>query len=1071
MPRNKSYEQIVKSLLDLTRQTIPEADVKPGEVIRDLFIDLPSNEIAKLWNELNRVSERQAVVSATGSDLDRIAANYGLTRNTGTVATGVVVFTFNTVDVDLTIPRGTVVAGRNGIKFTTLSDIEIDSSRAAVYRANAIRLQSDLEIANITDQYAVEGSVEATSPGVAGRLGKYSIVSQAIPGVSNVTNTQAFSGGTSSESDSSFRSRILNSFAGNNIGTSTSYLNALLTNSNVVDAFSVEPGDPLMTRDGTDVVVDSDGNRIIVTAGTGGKVDLYIQGGSLETNTESFIYRDNSGKSDPTDPSNDYVLGQNGIDSNLSYAQKRRDYADTGVAPLQPVSQVLSISGTLSGPNFIEQFTDTDGKVKGNFKLTKDSGDFGGSPFGFDKIQFISKTIDLENELTTKGTFNGKDPLDYTDAQDIDSVTQNTLIYNEAPEIDSSDRSILKLKHDPILSVDKITNVTTGERYIISNTNLDGNLGDLNTTGRIQISGGTLPAASDILQANYTWRQEYDRYLDYDDIESDNILRNVEDSVDWGFSNRIKEEEQTVVYSVGDGYHVVVNHPVSRVIDVYTNTKETVAVSSATVTTSSTVSNVASIKSADGEELFNTKIGDGSFSGTVITLPTDTLATNGQNVDVTYNQTDIYSPDGYDVGSFSNNKIILTGFSTLGATVFVNYVGNVSSFLPTTSLSTLPASRSLNQFLVNGSLTGAQPVSDIFDGYGVSQGTLRFSPSYLKMNLAGVLNSGRLSVSGTSIQKIETTFTSLTDGLELDLGYLIRQELGLDSLPNTMFISSVSKLERVTLSNGVVSSVDHEYDLLNYKLLNNSLSNKAAVSDNSLLSTQFALSSTAENLTQNISTGSTYRVVMYVANSNQVERVTVSASGRQYTKYKYAYVDTISVDSGFANTSGTVEGTLSVGTSAQPDTSSQYFVSYSYSAPKEGERLTISYNTNALISDALALIEPVRPITADVLTKAASAKPVDVSVTVVVTSTFSGSTTNLTQTVQENISSFLSSSGLNSTIDESDVVNSIYSVNGIDRVEITKFIEEGGTGKKRSIYADRNEYITSGTIEVITGER
>ena len=41
-------------------------------------------------------------------------------------------------------------------------------------------------------------------------------------------------------------------------------------------------------------------------------------------------------------------------------------------------------------------------KEKGNFKLSKDTGDFGGSSFGFDKLKWISNEISLDNENITE---------------------------------------------------------------------------------------------------------------------------------------------------------------------------------------------------------------------------------------------------------------------------------------------------------------------------------------------------------------------------------------------------------------------------------------------------------------------------------------------------------------------------------------------------------------------------------------------------------------------------------------------------------------------------------------------
>src|ERR1019366_10262689 len=126
----------------------------------------------------------------------------------------------------------------------------------------------------ITDQYAVEVSVTATVAGSAGNISQYSLNTTSISGVSNVTNIFPFIGGYDKENDSIFRNRVLSIFSGSNIGTALGYKNLALSNSLVEDAIVIGPGDPLMTRDGTQVVKNSDGIPTIISEGSGGKVDI-----------------------------------------------------------------------------------------------------------------------------------------------------------------------------------------------------------------------------------------------------------------------------------------------------------------------------------------------------------------------------------------------------------------------------------------------------------------------------------------------------------------------------------------------------------------------------------------------------------------------------------------------------------------------------------------------------------------------------------------------------------------------------------------------------------------------------
>jgi hypothetical protein len=740
--------------------------------------------------------------------------------------------------------------------------------------------------------------------------------------------------------------------------------------------------------------------------------------------------------------------------------------------PFQPVDSIVSVSGSLSGPNFVESFVDEDGQTQGSYELLKDDGAFAGSAFGFDALHFISNQITLDRESASKGTFNGQDALDFTDARSISAVNQDVIISNENSTVDSSDRSIVTLHHTPVVTTTRVDNLTTGERYTVINQNVDG--GTANTTGRIQIGGGTLPTSSDILQVNYIWDYAFDENVDYDDLTKTSFVRTVQDSVDWGFANRVESEQETVLYSVQDGYHIIVDHPISRVVNANTWVEESVTNVGGKLTVANTILNIRSVTDVDGREVFNTFASNGSFSGKEITLPTDTLLANGEVGLVRYNVSDAFSVDGYDAGSFSGAVIRFTeGTVTAGDIVYADYVANIPTLLPTTALADLPVDGDLNNFIVNSNVVGNQPVSNKYTSGGAIVRNIRFSPSYLRMSLGGIAATGRLTIRGTSFTRVDSTFVVTRDGLELDLSQSIKDTLGVTNIPSTAYIGLVDKVEKVTVADGNVSSVDFEYDLLNYELLNVQYSNGTATSNSDLNRVSTQISATARNTEQSPQTGDYLRVTFYVVDTNAVENVTVSAAGTIFSRNKYVFVDRMVVSSGFVSLSGNIDGTLGIQSATQPVAGSSYFSSYGYTAPKDGERIVVTYNFNRLINDATLLVEDVRPVTADVLVKAAKVLAIDTSLLVVALPTFNQSNQTLSQNVQEVVTSFLSSQGLGTTVDSSDIINAVYAVEGVDRVTVTRFIrsDSGEDGVRRSITAGRDEFISSGVIEVTIEER
>lgn len=1074
MVRIRTVDELILNAIDFYKSSIPELDTKPGTVARDLLIDGPSEQLGRVYDELARVRAAQSLRLSLGSDLDKLANNFGAVRKQGSVASGTALYTFNEIEADIPISIGDTVVANNGSSFkvtqgTTVSPVNINQ-----YRATASKYRSELDFAGITDEYAVEVLVEATSTGVAGNISRYALNSSSTDGVSNVTNTSSFSGGTAAESDQAFRNRVLSIFSGANTGTALGYRNAVLADPQVLDAIVIEPGDPLMTRDGTVVYTAEDGTQTIVSEGTGGKVDIYVNGVRFQEILDSYIYRDNSNKNDPTDPSNDFVLGQIEGDEDKTVSRKRIENLEDGDLPDQPVNNIVEVSGSTSGPNFSQKQTDSLGRVTGNYELIRDDGAFGGSPWGFDRIHWIDDTIRDFTEEQTKGRFNGKDPLTYPDVTKIGASTQNISVVNENSTVSSSDRSSIQLAHQPVTAVTRVYNLTTGERYVVSSQNPDGS-GSINETGRITISGNTLPATSDILQVDYTWIFDFDDAIDFDNRLTSSNPRTVVDSVDWGFSNAVSRE-RSIVESTGSISTVTVTHPITTVIEVNTFAEElsTVQLISGRlgVVVSQTVQNVESVERTDDQaEVFNTNKNDGSFSGLTIFLPTDTIAEIGDSVNVVYNTQDTFTVNGV-TGSFDSNSISLPSNSTViaGTIVEVSYIADVKTLLPQTLLSSLPAVRNENGFTTTtSSYIGTQPTTNIFSGSEIIQ-NLRKAPSRLQMTISGQISAGTLTVSGTSFTKVaEAVFTVSNSGLTHDLSSVIKSELGIPSsgsIPSNVSITRVTSVDRVQATDSFeVLSVDNSYDMKGYQINDDSFDKENSVKNESLSNTQFTIPSTVDNIDNTPSIGDSLRVTFYIGTASDTENVSFSKSGTLSTQKRFALVDSIGISSGFSSATSQTS-TLTVNNLNQPSAGGRYSVSYDYTGPKSNERITIRYNKNSVIESGTLAVEDVRPISADVLVKSGIPIVIDVEFAIVVTEAFENSTTIVQQNVIDVLTSSLNSTEFGNIIDESDLISDCYQVDGVDRVRSIAFNREDEAGRVLSIESNKNEYTQAGTVTI-----
>lgn len=748
----RSVDEIILNLLDFFKLAQPDLDTKPGTVARDLFVEAPASVASLLYEEVGSIANTQSFRLSVGSDLDKLSKNFSIIRRQSSASSGSAILTFASINAPISINRGDIVIANNGLSFAVAAGLSVTPASANFYRSVAARFRDQLDSAGISDTLAVQVTVTATSPGAAGNIGTYSLNRTNILGVSNVTNINSFNGGTDQETDVAFRNRVLASFSGSSVGTALGYLNIAFSTQGVLDAAVIEPGNPLMVRDGTITSTAADGTKTILSEGSGGKVDVIVLGTNLIENTDSFIYRDKSNNNDASGIKNNVVLGQIAGDENKTVNRRRIDNIKNNILPIQPVENILQVTGSSSGSNFVQKTVDSLGRVSGNYELLKDTGVYGGSPFGFDTFHWISNYISLFSEDIIKGQFNGQDGVTFTDILEIPKIQQSLSISNEN-SIVAFDRSIIQLLHTPATNVTRVFNVNTGERYIVSNQNLD-QTGTFNTTGRIKISGSTLPSPSDQLQVDYNWIVNFDQYSDYDGLVNTNNPRTVTDSIDWGYSSTVRDEKIVFSRVSGNNYFLGnTSHPVDTVISVkkflevdgtvssvssgaFTNRLSVIINRLAEVTTS-----IDSITLKNSNfELFNTAQKNGSF--TVLTevvginvkyvaniiLPTDTVAKIGDKVTVIINGNNVFQL-GSVQGSSSDSQITipssLVNTDADNITLSATYITGVSDLFSSAVIN-LPASRAGNGFVLsnNNGFNNSNPANILRQEFQIIQNNL-----------------------------------------------------------------------------------------------------------------------------------------------------------------------------------------------------------------------------------------------------------------------------------------------------------------------------------------------------------
>lgn len=1083
----RSFSEIVSSMIERLRLTQPDLDTKPGTVSRDLFVDVQADQLSQLYNVLLEVAERQSLATTVGTDLDRLAANFGLSRNTGASASGIAVFTTSSIISDIQIPAGTILNSRSGAAFETIGSFTISTSDKGQLAATANRMRKSLNLAGLNSIYAIEVPIQALRPGTFGNVPPFQINSSNLGEALSVVNVVATFGGTNREVDSSFRARILSVFSGSNVGTSAGYKNAILTAEGVSDAIVVEPGNSLMLRDGTETIETNDGSQRIIDSGTGGKVDAYLLGRNIISNSESFIYTDLSGTGNAFDDRNNYILGQDGQDIERTSEERRYMAFKSGILPMQPVFSIASVIGSSSGLLYPESI-DASGVVSGNYRLEKDlNPETGGSPFGFDQISFISNKKDVEGEVLTKAESNSIELLRYSDVDSLSSVYQDIIINNERAHTSNYDNKIIQLAHYPVVRVSKIVNNTTGEVYTV-NPEDSSNIGDLNLDGRISITGKRMPVSTDILSADYTWRKLFDSDLDYDRGEANS------DAIDWTKNSRITAEAVNIEKNDQETERfVTVSREVSRVNSVFSLNIESAKVSMVNVNSSGSVigielskssdviKNIFSIKNSDGIEIYHTSSGDEHFSSRAIYLPSDSSAIIGETVEIKYNKVeffDILNGDGSSSGKTITlpSPDILTASNLLdkiedlfffNSNIFVNYVFTEEDVVSPTSLSQLPASGSVesNQLFSSGLLNieGSQPVILETSTGGEILGVIGGSPAHLSIEVDGIIRPGKIKVVGeiSTIISGKIGVGEDSSGLKLSLGSLISSRLEASQLPEDLFISKIYEAKLVD-SSGKIKGI---FDLLGGSLNNNVYAKDLFFRSEEIKNTQFLLPSTPKNSSMGMMPGDSIEI-KFMINKAGFNDIYFSSSDVIYTKDMFSRIESISVPSGFRASGGELVGTVSVKILSEPAAGEIYFADYSFVAPKEGERITVEYNVNSSILEATRAIELVRPITADVLIKEAFKIDVEVEGQIVINEDFSSESTRIIEDATSAIVNILSSEKMGTTVDYSDIISVATSIEGVDSLNISRFCLAGEVGRRAFIKALDNQYISPGIIQI-----
>jgi len=303
-----SRQQIVRDTTLSIWRSQPEIDVKPGSTTRDTFIDPFSTEAERIRFIADFVHNAQSFTTLlliddpgfTGDSIDvtqsayklalraafflednasvqalidnafdKLAANYGETRQGGRRARGEVTISLSErPSTTASFPIGQQCSG-GGVTFRFTSSAQITSAGAGSFFNPA------------TGRYSTRAFIQAESPGSEGNLGpgQVNVLINGPPVKATLTNTSRTFGGLDEETNRELATRVMRKLAAVDTGRYQGYVQTAVGVPGVSQVNVVDAGHPLMMRD-----------RNAAGEHVGGKVDVWLRGESMSTVTDNFAF-------------------------------------------------------------------------------------------------------------------------------------------------------------------------------------------------------------------------------------------------------------------------------------------------------------------------------------------------------------------------------------------------------------------------------------------------------------------------------------------------------------------------------------------------------------------------------------------------------------------------------------------------------------------------------------------------------------------------------------------------------------------------------------------------------------
>lgn len=235
----KTFDTIINEMASDVSGKLGQQDTRVGTVLREGFLAPVADQLEEAYARTDTVELNQSVSSAESiseTAMERLAANFGLARFPGAPASGSVRFMrFQAPAAPILIPSGSIVATSDTGDFLNFETVA----------ASSLTNLSNQD--PVTGAYYVDIPVIANVSGSDGNVESDTIRFHSVPGIDDVTNPNALSGGKDRQTNTELAELIIARAQGN-LGTRSGYEGLVRSNFAVDDMEIITPTDPEATR-------------------------------------------------------------------------------------------------------------------------------------------------------------------------------------------------------------------------------------------------------------------------------------------------------------------------------------------------------------------------------------------------------------------------------------------------------------------------------------------------------------------------------------------------------------------------------------------------------------------------------------------------------------------------------------------------------------------------------------------------------------------------------------------------------------------------------------------------------